>query len=143
METYFWDGEVSKRVFSTISEQELNQNVGEVTYILTYSSKRRAWLGNKDKIYIYLHFVMSRQWWPPKDIFFRDSYTLCLFWMHWFLSHLIYLRLTKPTMQQCFHPSAKHLLYRYYITLNFLGHSFRVEGGTWYVFANSQLCTLI
>jgi len=52
--------------------------------------------------------------------------------MHWFVSHLIYLSLTKPTMQQCFHPSAKHLLYRY-VTLNFLGHSFRVEGETWYV----------
>jgi len=31
--------------------------------------------------------------------------------MHWFVSHLIYLSLTTPTMQQCFHPSAKHLLY--------------------------------
>jgi len=30
--------------------------------------------------------------------------------MHWFHSHLIYLSLTKPRMQQCFHPSAKHLL---------------------------------
>jgi len=28
--------------------------------------------------------------------------------MHWFVSHLIYLSLTKPTMQQHFHPSAKH-----------------------------------
>jgi len=37
---------------------------------------------------------------------FRDSYTLC--WMHWFVSHLIYLSLTKPTMQQCFHPSTKY-----------------------------------
>jgi len=32
--------------------------------------------------------------------------------MHWFVSHLIYLSLTKPTMQQCFHPISKHLLYR-------------------------------
>jgi len=32
--------------------------------------------------------------------------------MHWFVSHLICLSLTKPTMQECFHPSAKHLLYR-------------------------------
>jgi len=53
--------------------------------------------------------------------------------MHWFLSHLIYLRLTKPTMQQYFHLSAKYLLYRY-ITPGFVGHSFRVEGETWYFF---------
>jgi len=33
--------------------------------------------------------------------------------MHWFISHLIYLSLTKPSMQQCFHPSVKYLLYRY------------------------------
>jgi len=33
--------------------------------------------------------------------------------MHWFVSPLICLSLTKPTMQQCFHPSAKYLLYRY------------------------------
>ena len=33
-------------------------------------------------------------------------------------------------MQQCFHPSAKHLLYRY-ITPNFVGHPFRVKGETW------------
>jgi len=45
--------------------------------------------------------------------------------MHWFVSHLIYLSLTKPTMQQCFHPSAKHMLCRYIIP-NFVGHSFRV-----------------
>ena len=53
--------------------------------------------------------------------------------MHWFVSHMIYLSLTKPTMQQCFHPSAKHLLYRY-ITLSFVGHFFRVIGETWYFF---------
>jgi len=35
--------------------------------------------------------------------------------MHWFVSYLIYLSLTKPTMQQCFHPSAKYLLCRYII----------------------------
>ena len=62
--------------------------------------------------------------------------------MHWFVSHLIYLILIKPTMQQCFHPSAKHLLYRY-ITPCFIGHSFRVEGETCYFFANSPLCSLI
>jgi len=48
-----------------------------------------------------------------KRYLFRDSYTLCLCWMHWFVSHLIYLSLTKPSMQQCFHPSVKYLLYRY------------------------------
>jgi len=32
--------------------------------------------------------------------------------MHWFVSHLIYVRLTKNIMQQCFHPSAKRLLYK-------------------------------
>jgi len=62
--------------------------------------------------------------------------------MHWFLSNLIYLSLTKPTMQLCFHPSAKHLLYRYN-TSSFVGHSFRVEGETWYFFANSPLSILI
>jgi len=35
-----------------------------------------------------------------------------------------------------FSPSAKHLLYSY-ITPSFVGHSFRVEGETWYFFANS------
>jgi len=65
-----------------------------------------------------------------KRYFFFDSYTLFLWWMRWFVSHLIYLNLTKPTMQQCFHPSAKHLLCRY-ITPNFVGHSFRVEGSCW------------
>jgi len=32
--------------------------------------------------------------------------------MHWFVSHLIYLSLTKNIMQQYFHASAKLLLYR-------------------------------
>jgi len=48
-----------------------------------------------------------------KRCFFLDSHTLCLCWMHWFASHLNCLCLTKPKMQQCFHPSAKHLLHRY------------------------------
>ena len=60
--------------------------------------------------------------------------------MHWFVSHLIYLSLTTPTMQHCFHLSAKYLLYRY-ITPNFVGHSFHVEAETRYFFANSPLCT--
>jgi len=34
-------------------------------------------------------------------------------------------------MQQCFHPSAKRLLYRY-VTPSFVGHSFRVESETCY-----------
>ena len=74
--------------------------------------------------------------------FFLHSYTLCLCRMHQFVSHLIYLTLTKTTMQQCFHPSAKHSLYRY-ITPSFVRHSFRVKGETWYFFANSLLCILI
>jgi len=42
-----------------------------------------------------------------------------------------YQSVTKPTMQQCFHPSAKYLLYRY-VTPSFAGHSFRVNAGeTW------------
>jgi len=45
-------------------------------------------------------------------------------------------------MQQCFHQSAKHLLYRY-ITSSFVGHSFHVEDETWYFFANSPLCIWI
>jgi len=32
VETYFGDGEFRKRLFSTMSEQDLNQNAGEVTY---------------------------------------------------------------------------------------------------------------
>jgi len=32
VETYFWDGKFSKRLFSTVSEQDFNQNVGEVAY---------------------------------------------------------------------------------------------------------------
>jgi len=62
--------------------------------------------------------------------------------MHWFVSHLIYLSLTKLTMKQCFHPSSKHLLYRY-ITPSFVGHSFRDESEAWYFFANPPLCILI
>jgi len=82
---------------------------------------------------------MSRQWWPTnkRDIFSLTLKTFCLCWMHRFVSHLIYLSLTKTTMQQRFHPSAKHLLYKY-ITPRFVGHSFRVKGGTWYFFANSH-----
>jgi len=62
--------------------------------------------------------------------------------MHWFVSHLIYLSLTKPTMQQRFHPSAKHILYSY-ITPNFVGHYFPVEGETGYFFAKPPLYIFI
>jgi len=55
-----------------------------------------------------------------KIYFFRDSYTLRLCWMHWFVSHLIYLSLTKPTMQQRFHPSAEYFL-----------HSGQVQASKW------------
>ena len=45
-------------------------------------------------------------------------------------------------MQQCFHPSAKHLLYRYAVTLNFARHSFRVNAKeTWY-FLPIRRCAL-
>ena len=78
---------------------------------------------------------MSQQWWPTnlKDIF-SLTITLCAY-AEYIGSQVIWFTwvLTKPTMQQCFHPSAKHLFYRY-ITPNFVGHSFRVEGETWYFF---------
>ena len=45
-------------------------------------------------------------------------------------------------MQQCFHPTAKHLFYKY-TTPSFVGHSFRVKDETWYFFANSPLRILI
>ena len=79
METYFWDGQFSKRLFSTISEQDFSQNVGEVTYSIYLAV---YWpiaqnigtfdFGNKDKL-----LGMSRQSWPTnrKDIF---SLTLTL-----------------------------------------------------------------
>ena len=81
------------------------------TFILT-SCNAATMVTNKSKIY-----------------FFVDSYTFCLCWMHWFVSHLIYLSLSKLTMPQYFHPGAKYLLYRY-ITPSFVRHSFRVEGET-------------
>jgi len=46
------------------------------------------------------------------------------------------------TMQQRFHRSAKHLLYKYIIP-SFVVHPFRVKGETWYFFANSPLLILI
>jgi len=71
---------------------------------------------------------MSRQWWPtnPKDSF-SVTLTLCACAeCIGSLSHLIYLSLTKPTVQQCFHPSAKHLYYKC-ITSSFVWQSFRSE----------------
>jgi len=84
------------------------------SYILTYSSKHKDLTRNQR---LNIHFssllVMSQHWWPTKPKYiFCDSYTLCLCWMHWFVSHVIYLSLTKNIMQQYFHPSAKLLLYR-------------------------------
>jgi len=63
VETWFLDGEFSKRLFSTISEQDFNQNVGEVgysIYLAAYWPSAQnvgSWLGNKDKIYIYRHIL--------------------------------------------------------------------------------------
>jgi len=87
---------------------------------------------------------MSQQWLPtnPTNIF-SLTLTLCACAQCiGFVSHLIYMSLTKPTIQQCFHPSVKHLLYRY-VTPSFVAHSFRVKGETCYFFANSPLCSLI
>jgi len=45
-------------------------------------------------------------------------------------------------MQQCFHPSAKHFLYRY-VTPSFAGHSFCVNASeTWYLFLPIHRCAL-
>ena len=85
------------------------------TFFLTYCNDVTM-VTNKSKIY-----------------FFLDSYKLCLCGMHWFVSHPIHLSLTKPTMQQCFHPSVKHLLCRY-ITPSFVAHSFRAKGETRHFF---------
>jgi len=52
------------------------------------------------------------------------------------------LEFNQTKMQQSFHPSAKHLLYRY-ITPSFVGHSFRVKGETRYFSVNSPFWILI
>ena len=63
VETYFGDGEFRKRLFSTMSEQDFNQNVGEVTYSIYLAAywpiaqNVGTWLGIKDEIYIYPHFL--------------------------------------------------------------------------------------
>ena len=102
-----------------------------------------TWLGIKYIFFLTSCNVATMVINRSKRYFFRDSYTLCLCWMRWFVRHLIYLSLTKPTIQEWFHPSAKHLLY-HYVTPSFIGHSFRVNvSETWYFFANSPLCILI
>jgi len=62
--------------------------------------------------------------------------------MRWLVSHLIYLRLTNLKMQQCFHPSAKHLFTdtSHLILLDIL-FVLKVKLGTF--FADSPLCILI
>jgi len=56
-------GEFSKRLFSTISEQDFHQNVREVgysIYIAVYCLVAQivgTSLGNEDKIYIYPNFL--------------------------------------------------------------------------------------
>jgi len=52
------------------------------------------------------------------------------------------LEFNQTTVQQSFHPSAKHLLCRY-ITRSFVGHSLHGKGETRYFFANSPLWILI
>ena len=114
-------GSFAKRLFSTITEQDFNQNVVEVAYSICLAAYRPiarnvgTWLGIKDEYTVILisYNVATMVTNRSKRYLFRDSYTLCLCWMHWFVSHLIYLSLTKPSMQQCFHPSTKYLLYRY------------------------------
>jgi len=62
-EDLVWDVELIKKLFSTISEQDFNQNVGEVAYSIYVSEywsiaqNEGTWLGNKDKIYIYPNFL--------------------------------------------------------------------------------------
>ena len=57
------DGESGKRLFSTISEQDFNQNVREVAYSIylavywPIAQNVGTSLGNKDQIYIYPSFL--------------------------------------------------------------------------------------
>ena len=88
---------------------------------------------------------MSPQWWPtnPKDIFpWLLHFVLVLNALARKSSDLLWV--TKHTMQQCFHSSAKHLLYKHVkkirssvatsSVIGFVGHTFRVVGETWYFF---------
>jgi len=55
--------EFSKRLFSTFSEHDFNQNVREVAYSIyipvywPIAQNVGTWLGNKAEIYIYLDFL--------------------------------------------------------------------------------------
>ena len=97
-------------MFSILSEQDFNQNVGEVACSIfvpvcwTIAQNVGTWLGNKDKIYINSHSLQCRDSGDQQiqKIFFLDSYTLCLCWTHWFVSQLNYLRLTKPQCSNVF-----------------------------------------
>jgi len=85
VKTLFWDGQFCKRLSSTTSEQDFNQNVGEVAcsvYLTVHwpiDQKVGSWLRNKVTLYIYPHFKMVTNKW--QRYFFRDSNTLCLCWM--------------------------------------------------------------
>ena len=63
METQFWVGEFRKRLFSTISEKDFSQDVGEVAYSIylavywPIAQNVEIWPENKDKIYIYPNFL--------------------------------------------------------------------------------------
>jgi len=63
VETWFCNEEFSKRLFSTISEQNFNQNIGEIAYSIylavcwPIAQNVGTWLGNKDKIYNYPNFL--------------------------------------------------------------------------------------
>ena len=56
-------GNLAKDCFQLISEQDFNQNLGEVAYsvyLAVYwpiAQNVGIWLRNKDKIYIYPHFL--------------------------------------------------------------------------------------
>ena len=77
-----------------------------------------------------------------KRYFVLDSYTLCLCCIDLFVSHLIYLSFNQTHNAAMLLSKCETFFYRY-ITPNFVGHSFRVEGETWCLFANSALCILI
>jgi len=59
--------------------------------------------------------------------------------MHWFVRHLIYFDLHTAAM---FSSTCEAFALQIHPT-RFVGHSFRVEGETWYFFANSSLYILI
>jgi len=52
------------------------------------------------------------------------------------------LEITPTQNAAMFSSKCETFVYRY-ITPNFVGHSFRVKGKTWYFFANSPLCIFI